>query len=103
MRVALSQINVGSLGEGQLSPLLRPRCPGVRSVHRREQLNQNKKIGMWYTIGPNEVSMAKFTELIRFALTPGLFKRIRAEAQQQEISVSELIRRAVADYGSGKL
>ena len=42
--------------------------------------------------------MANFTALVRFALTPALFKRIRAEAQQQKISVSELIRRAVERY-----
>jgi hypothetical protein len=42
--------------------------------------------------------MAKLTELIRFALTPDLFKRIRKEAQQQKITVSELIRRAIERY-----
>jgi hypothetical protein len=42
--------------------------------------------------------MAKLTELIRFALTPELFRRIREEAQQQKISASELIRRAVERY-----
>jgi hypothetical protein len=31
-------------------------------------------------------------------LTPGFFKRIRVEAQQQNISVSELVRRAVERY-----
>jgi len=42
--------------------------------------------------------MAKLTELIRFALTPELFRRIHKEAQQQKISVSELVRRAVERY-----
>ena len=42
--------------------------------------------------------MAKFIKFIRFGLTTNLFERIRAEAQQQKISVSELIRHAVDRY-----
>jgi hypothetical protein len=42
--------------------------------------------------------MAKFSKSVRFGLTPGLLWRIRSAAQKQQISVSELIRTAVAHY-----
>jgi hypothetical protein len=37
-------------------------------------------------------NMSKFTTSIRFGLTPWLFRRIRAEARQQKVSVNELVR-----------
>jgi hypothetical protein len=42
--------------------------------------------------------MAKF---ILFGLTPQLFGQIRAHAKEQNISVSELVRKAVRYYLSG--
>jgi hypothetical protein len=42
--------------------------------------------------------MAKFTKSIRFGLTPGLLLRIRSAARKQQVSVSELVRTAVARY-----
>jgi hypothetical protein len=42
--------------------------------------------------------MAKFTKSVRFGLTPGLLWRIRTAAQKQQVSVSELVRTAVARY-----
>jgi hypothetical protein len=43
----------------------------------------------------------KFTQSIRFGLTPEQLKRIRAEAQKQKISVSELLRIATENYLHG--
>jgi Ribbon-helix-helix protein, copG family len=40
----------------------------------------------------------KLTKFIRFALTPSLFDHVRQEAKQRNISVSELIRRALWRY-----
>src|ERR1700693_696437 len=59
-------------------------------------IHNSKNVG--YNHFSREDSMAKLTELIRFALTPELFRRIHKEAQQQKISVSELVRRAVERY-----
>jgi hypothetical protein len=42
--------------------------------------------------------MAKF---IQFSLTPALFVQIRAKAKQQNLSVSELVRKAIRYYLSG--
>jgi hypothetical protein len=39
--------------------------------------------------------MAKFTKSIRFGLTPWLFRRIRAQAKRQKVSVNELVRTAM--------
>jgi hypothetical protein len=44
------------------------------------------------------VAIVKFTKRIQFALTPWLFKRIRKEAQQQKVSVSNLVRTAVEKH-----
>jgi hypothetical protein len=42
--------------------------------------------------------MAKFTKSIRFGLKPGLLSLIRTAAQKQNVSVSELVRTAVARH-----
>jgi hypothetical protein len=42
--------------------------------------------------------MAKFTKSIRFGLTPWLFRRIRAEAKRQKVSVNELVRTAMETH-----
>ena len=42
--------------------------------------------------------MAKFSKSVRFGLAPGLLWRIRSAAQKQQVSVSELVRTAVARY-----
>jgi hypothetical protein len=36
--------------------------------------------------------MTKFTQSVRFGLTPALLWRIRSAAQKQHVSVSELVR-----------
>jgi hypothetical protein len=45
--------------------------------------------------------MAKFNQSIRFGLTSDLLKRIRAVAREQNVSVSELVRKAVESYLRG--
>jgi hypothetical protein len=45
--------------------------------------------------------MAKFTKSIRFGLTPRLFRRIRAEAKRQKVSVNELVRTAMEKHLGG--
>jgi hypothetical protein len=45
--------------------------------------------------------MAKFTKSIRFGLTPWLFRRIRAEAKRQKVSVNELVRSAMEKHLGG--
>ena len=42
--------------------------------------------------------MAKFTKSIRFGLTPWLWRRLRTQAQEQKVSVSELVRTAVEKH-----
>jgi hypothetical protein len=42
--------------------------------------------------------MAKFTKSIRFGLAPSLLSLIRTAAKKQNISVSELVRTAVARH-----
>jgi hypothetical protein len=42
--------------------------------------------------------MANFTKFIRLGLTPWLFRRIRAEAKQQKVSVSELVRTSIEKH-----
>jgi hypothetical protein len=44
------------------------------------------------------VSMAKLTKSIRFGLNTSLFERVRTEAKQRNISVSELIRQAIQRF-----
>jgi len=43
-------------------------------------------------------ALVKFTKRIQFALTPWLAKRIRKEARQQKVSLSELVRTAVEKH-----
>jgi hypothetical protein len=52
-------------------------------------------------IGPSESIMAKFTKFILFGLSPDMFRRIRVEARHQQISVGELVRKAIKHYMSG--
>jgi hypothetical protein len=47
-----------------------------------------------YTTLVRGAAVAKFTKSIRFGLTPWLFRRIRAEAKRQRVSVNELVRTA---------
>jgi hypothetical protein len=42
--------------------------------------------------------MAKFTKSVRFGLTPWLWRRLRVQAQEQRVSVSELVRTAVEKH-----
>jgi|SoimicMinimDraft_4_1059732.scaffolds.fasta_scaffold133474_1 hypothetical protein len=42
--------------------------------------------------------MAKFTKSVRFGLAPWLWRRLRIQAQEQEVSVSELVRAAVEKH-----
>lgn len=42
--------------------------------------------------------MAKITKFLRLGLTPEQLGCIRAEAQQQDISMSELVRTAISRY-----
>jgi hypothetical protein len=42
--------------------------------------------------------MTKFTKSFRFSLTPWLWRRLRTEAQEQKVSVSELVRTAVEKH-----
>jgi DNA-binding CsgD family transcriptional regulator len=51
-----------------------------------------------HNLSTREGIMAKF---ILFGLTPQLFGEIRAHANQQKISVSELVRKALRYYLSG--
>jgi hypothetical protein len=45
--------------------------------------------------------MARFTKSIRFGLTPWQFRRIRAEANRQKVSVNELVRTAMERHLGG--
>jgi hypothetical protein len=47
-----------------------------------------------YTTLVRGAAVAKFTKSNRFGLTPWLFRRIRAEAKRQRVSVNELVRTA---------
>ena len=47
--------------------------------------------------------MAKFSKSIRFGLPPWLWRRLRVQAQQQKISISELVRTAVEKHLDGDL
>ncbi len=42
--------------------------------------------------------MAKFSKSVRFGLTPWLWRRLRMQAQEQNVSVSELVRTAVEKH-----
>ncbi len=42
--------------------------------------------------------MAKITKSLQLGLTPELLGRVRAEAQQQDVSMSELVRTALRRY-----
>ncbi|HEY1468062.1 MAG TPA: hypothetical protein VGF61_03385 [Candidatus Acidoferrum sp.] len=42
--------------------------------------------------------MGKFTKSVRFGLTPWLLRRLRIQARQQDVSVSELVRTAVEKH-----
>ena len=42
--------------------------------------------------------MAKFSKSVRFGLTPWLWQRLRLQAQESKVSVSELVRTAVEKH-----
>jgi len=42
--------------------------------------------------------MVKFSKSVRFGLTPWLWRRLRTQAQNQKVSVSELVRTAVEKH-----
>ena len=42
--------------------------------------------------------MARFSKSVRFGLTPWLWRRLRIQANEQKVSVSELVRTAVEKH-----